>query len=121
MLIKITNVLVIFTMYFVIEVYHDYHVSKDSKGSENNIKWHQWDVWFHLLFAILMWINAGWQFGIFIVLSRAVLFDRHFSWVWKRDLFYVGKNEPALKKKLIIIWSIISTILWIFNLIIILL
>lgn len=119
MLTKILSVVVIFVMYFFIEVYHDYHVSKDSCGSNHNQKWHWWDQWFHLSVAILMTINAGWKLGVFVLLSRAVLFDRRFSWIWKRDIFYVGQNEPNFKKKMIVAWSITSTILWIINLIII--
>ena len=107
-------------MYGFLEVKHDYHVSKDSKGSEHNKKWHFWDMIFHLSIAILLTINVDWKLGLFLILTRGLLFDRIFSYVWTGDWFYVGENEPKIKKKYIKVWVAISLILWITNFIILL-
>jgi hypothetical protein len=101
MVIKILNIVILFVMYFFVEVYHDYAVSKNVKqGTEEwNKEWHKFDLFFHFGILLLMWLNAGWLYALLVITSRGLLFDKHFAWKWKRDIFYVGEHEPDWKKK----------------------
>ena len=112
---KLLFVFFIFLAYFVYEVRHDYHVSLDSRGGNNNEEWHRDDMWFHIMIALSVVFAIGIQYGALIGTSRALFFDTRFSKKWHGDIFYVGENEPDWKKKYIKLYRLVSLILYIIN------
>jgi len=105
-------ILFLIAAYGLAEVRHDEAVSRDSCGGFWNRRWHRWDAWFHTLIALAVWAATDIWHGLLVLSTRAVFFDTLFSQRWKNDWLYVGEHEPEWKRRYILLYRIVSIIIY---------